>query len=277
MYPDHPYGRIYPTAEMVNGFTIQQVRDWHRNQWSAQRANITVSGRFDERAVEAAIRSAFGGWQRGNPPVLNVPTPVSRRQLQTVDRPGAPQSTLLIGLPTANPSSPDWIPLVVTNTMLGGYFSSRITANLREDKGYTYSPFSQLSTRYRNTYWAENADVTTANTGASIHEIFYEVNRIRDTPPTAEELAGVQRYLAGNFVLANSSRFGVANQLNYVRLHGLGREYLTNYVRNVMNVTPQDVQRAAQQYIDPSRMLLVVTGDLNVIREQLQPYGQAVP
>lgn len=277
MYPDHPYGRIYPTTEQVNGYTIEQVRDWHRNQWGAQRANITVAGRFDERAVEAAIREAFGGWQRGPAPVLNVPTPQTRRALETVDRPGAPQSTLLIGLPTPNPSSPDWIPLVVTNTMLGGYFSSRITANLREDKGYTYSPFSQLSTRYRDTYWAENADVTTAHTGASIHEIFHEVNRMRDAPPPPEELAGVQRYLAGNFVLANSSRFGVANQLNYVRLHGLGREYLTNYVRNVMNVTPQDVQRMAQQYLDPARMLIVVTGDLNVIREQIQPYATVTP
>jgi len=277
MYPDHPYGRIYPTAEMVNGYTIQQIRDWHRNQWGAQRANITVAGRFDARAVEAAIREAFGSWERGPAPVLNVPNPVTQRSLQTVDRPGAPQSTLLVGIPTPNPSSPEWIPLSVTNTLLGGYFSSRITANLREDKGYTYSPFSSLSTRYRDTYWAENADVTTANTGASLHEIFYEVDRLRNAPPTPEELQGVQKYLAGNFVLANSSRFGVANQLNYVRLHGLGREYLTNYVRNVMAVTPQDVQRIAQQYLDPARMLIVVTGDLNVIRDQIQPYGTTTP
>lgn len=277
MYPDHPYGRLYPTVEQVNGYTLAQIRAFHAANWGAQRAHMTVTGRFDDRAVEAAIREAFGSWERGQPPVINVPTPVARRAVETVDRPNAPQSTIAMGVPVANPSSPDWIPLVVTNAMLGGYFSSRITANLREDKGYTYSPFSQLSTRYRDTYWAENADVTSAHTGASVHEIFYEIDRMRNTPPTAEELTGVQNYLAGNFVLANSSRGGVAGQLNFVRLHGLDRSFLTNYVRNVMAVTPTDVQRTAQQYLDPARMLLVVTGDPQILREQLAPYRQTTP
>ena len=277
LYPDHAYGRIFPTAEQINGYTIDQVRQFYRDNWGAARANISVVGRFDERAVEAAIRDAFGGWQHGPDIVTNLPSPVSRRVMLTNDRPSAPQSTLLLGVPVADPSSPDWIPLVVTNMLLGGYFSSRITANIREDKGYTYSPFSQLSARYRDAYWAQNADVTTASTGPSLHEIFYEIDRLRTEAPGEQEVDAVHNYLAGTFVLGSSTRGGITGQLSFLRLHGLGREYLTNYVHNVFGVSGADVQRIARQYLDPSKMTLVVTGDMNVVREQIAPYGAVTP
>ena len=277
MYPDHPYGRIFPTLDQLNGYTLQQIKDFYAANWGAARAQLYIVGRFDERAAEAAAREAFGPWQRGPDPVMNVPTPVARRALVTNDRPQAPQSTITLGVPVANPSSADWIPMVVTNTLLGGYFSSRITANIREDKGYTYSPFSQLSTRYRDTYWAEQADVTTASTGASLHEIFYEIDRLRNEAPPPADLSSAQNYLSGIFVLNNSSRFGIANQLGFVKLQGLDRAYLTNYVHNVMAVTPADVQRMAQTYLDPGKILISVTGDLNVIREQIAPYATVTP
>jgi predicted Zn-dependent peptidase len=277
MYGDHPYGHLFPTTDQVNGYTVAQIRAFYAANWGAARSHLTVVGRFDARAVEAAVREAFGSWAAGAPPSVNIPTPSDRRVMRTNDRPAAPQSTIALGLPVPDPSNPDWIPLVLTNTMLGGYFSSRITANIRENKGYTYSPFSSIATRYRNAYWAENADVTTAQTGNSLHEIFFEIDRLRTEPPSAQEVQDVQNYLAGTFVLSNSSRGGIAGQLGFVRLHGLDRGYLTNYVHNVMAVTPADVQRIAQQYIDPSRMTLVVTGDLNVIRDQIAPYGATTP
>jgi len=100
-------------------------------------------------AVKKAIADSFSSWQRGPAPLINVPKPSAKRQLELIDRPGAPQSTLYIGLPTVDPSSPDYIPLQVMNSLLGGSFASRITSNIREQKGYTYSPNSQLSARYR--------------------------------------------------------------------------------------------------------------------------------
>ena len=277
LYPDHPYGRTFPTAEQLNGYTVEQIRAFHAANWGAARAHLTVVGIFDGRAVEAAIREALGSWAGGPAALTNVPSPVAHRDLLTSDRPGAPQSTLAIAIPVANPSSPDWIPLVVTNTMLGGYFSSRITANIREDKGYTYSPNSAVSTRYRDSYWVQNADVTTAQTGPSLREIFYEIDRIRAEAPPGAELADVQNYLAGTFVLSNSTRGGIAGQLTFVRFHGLDRSYLTNYVRNVFAVTSADVHRIALLYLDPARMLITVTGDLTVIRDQLAPYQRTAP
>ena len=134
----------------------------------------------------------------------------------------------------------------VTNALLGGSFGSRITRNIRENKGYTYSPGSSLSSRVGDAYWAESADVVTQHTGASLREIFLEIERLRSEPPSAEELRGIQNFLAGTFVLQNSTPGGIIGQLRFMDLHGLERSYLENYVRNVYAVTPADVQRVAR-------------------------------
>ena len=114
-----------------------------------------------------------------------MPKPNPQRMLDVSDRPGAPQSTILIGLPVTTADSPDAIPLQVTNALLGGSFNLRITANIREQKGYTYSPFGSISSRYRDSYWVEGADVTTKFTGASLKEIVGEINRLATEPPAA--------------------------------------------------------------------------------------------
>ncbi len=186
------------------------------------------------------------------------------------------QSTLYIGLPTFDPSNPDYVPLVVTNALLGGSFGSRITSNIREQKGYTYSPFSLLSTRLHTGYWAEIADVSTNVTGPSIKEIIGEIDRLRGEPPTPAELRGIQNYLAGTFVLRNSTRDGIAGQLAALDLYGLGEDYLRNYVQRVYAVTPADVQRMTQQYIDPAKLAIVVAGDKKVVADQLKPYGEVI-
>jgi predicted Zn-dependent peptidase len=118
----------------------------------------------------------------------------------------------------------------------------------------------------------EIADVSTAVTGASLKEIFYEIDRLRKEVPSAEELNGIKNYLAGNFVRNNSSRQGVIGQLSFADLHGLPKDYLTTYVQKIMAVTPQDVQRIAQLYIDPEKMTVVVVGDKATIAEQIKPF-----
>jgi predicted Zn-dependent peptidase len=276
MYPDHPYGRIFPTEAMLEGYTIEDARAFHGANWGAARAHLYVSGRFDEAAVEAAVREAFAAWEAGPAPVLDVPKPVSERKIVLIDRPGAVQSTVYLGLPVADPSESDWIAQGVTNSLLGGSFNSRITTNIREDKGYTYSPFSQVSARYRDAYWVEVADVTTDVTGASLKEIFYEIDRLQSEPPSEEELRGIQNFMAGTFVLTNSSPSGIINVLRFLDLHGLDRSYLTGYVQDVYAVTPEEVSRIAREALDDERMLIVIAGDEAVITDQVRPYGEIV-
>ena len=276
LYGDHPYGRVYPTEEMIKGFTTEQARKFYMSTYGAGRSRLYVVGQFDSAAVEASIRKAFAGWTKGTPAVPEAAKPTSKRLVHLVDRPGAPQSTIILGIPAIDPSKEDYVALTVMDTLLGGAFASRITKNIREDKGYTYSPYSELSTRYRDAYWAENADVTTAQTGDSLKEIFAEIDRLQKAPPSAEELKGIQNYLAGTYILQNSSRGGITAQLQYVDLHGLPADYPNTYVKQVYAVTPQKVMETAKKYLTADQATIVVVGDRKAIAEQLKPFGTIV-
>lgn len=275
LYPNHPYGRIFPTEEMINGYSIEDVQNFYKNNFGAARTHVYVAGKFDPVAMRKAITQAFTSWQHGPDALIDLPKPVTKRELVLVDRPGAVQSTLFIGLPTINPSNSDYLPLLVMNAILGGSFGSRITSNIREQKGYTYSPFSQVSARYRDAYWVQVADVTAKFTGASIKEILYEIDRLQKAPPSDEELQGIKNYLAGIFVLRNSTRQGLIGQLEYVDLQKLGDDYLDTYVQKVYAVSPQEVQQMAQKYVDTQKLTMVVVGDKQTVAEQLTPYESA--
>jgi predicted Zn-dependent peptidase len=273
LYPDHPYGRTFPSEEMIKSFTAEKIRKFYKDNFNASRARIFVVGQFDKKEAENTIREAFNNWNKGEGASEIIPRPKAEKMIYLINRPGAPQSNLYIGLPVIDPTNKDYVPLLVMNALLGGSFSSRITSNIRENKGYTYSPSSSVSSRYRDAYWAEVADVTTNFTGASLKEIFHEIDSLQNTPPSKQELEGIQNYLAGVFVLQNSSRQGIINQLAFINLHGLDRSYLTDYVKNVYAVTPEEIQRVAKKYIQKDKMTIVIVGDESKVREQVAPYG----
>ncbi len=273
MYPEQPYGRLFPTEAMVEAYTLEQVKAFYDRSVGAARASLYVVGRFDEAAVRKAIDATFTTWTRGAPPTDPAVRPYTRRAIHIVDRPGAVQSTLYLGNPVVTPKEPDHLPLLVTNTLLGGYFSSRITSNIREDKGYTYSPASAISSRLGAAYFVQIADVTTAVTGASLKEIFYEIDRLQESPPSEEELRAVKSYMSGTFVLQNSSRPGIAGQLVFLDQYGLGEDYLRSYVQRVNALTPRDIQQMAQKYLRDEEMIIVIVGDRKVILEQVKAFG----
>jgi zinc protease len=273
LYGDHPYGEILPSEETLKRITIEDAKKYYAANFGAERAHLYVAGKFDVPKVKAAIAAGFSDWSKGTAPVQNAPKPKTQRLLDVTDRPNAPQSTIYVGLPVPDSTSPDNIPLTVTNALLGGSFGSRITSNIREQKGYTYSPRSEVSRRYHDAYWAEVADVTTASTGASLKEIFGEIDRLQKEPPGAPELKGIQSYLSGIFVIQNSTRQALIGQLRYVDLQGLGEDYLKNYVQKVNAVTPEEVQRMTAKYIKPEQMTIVVVGDKSKITDQLTPYA----
>jgi zinc protease len=275
MFPGQPYSRVYPTSEALGGYSLADVQAFFQENFAASRAHLYVVGKLDP-AIKNAIRQAFSSWKQGQSAPLPPAKPVLQYSLQQIDRPGAAQSTLYLGLPVAGPKSPDYIPLGVMNSLLGGSFASRITANIRENKGYTYSPVSFIQEAGHNSYWAERADVTTAVTGPSLHEIFSEVNRLRKDPPSEQELKGIQNYISGVFVLQNTiSPNAVIAQLHFVDSQELNRSFLFTYVQKFDAVSPAEVQRVAETYIAPSKMTVVVVGDESKIADQLKPFGTA--
>jgi predicted Zn-dependent peptidase len=233
---------------------------------------------FDRDAVRAAIEQAFGDWEKGPEPLVMPPEPAQGRQyLDMINRVNASQSNVFLGLPAIDPSQPDYIGLQATNAMLGGSFSSRITSNIREDKGYTYSPRSSVSVRRLDGRWVQQAAITTDDTAAALKEIYFEINRLRDEAPPETELKAIQNYMAGIFTLRNSTRGGIINMLNQVDLHDLDDSYLTEYVSRVYALTPKEISRIATRYLRPDDMTLVVVGDRARIGEAMAEYLDPPP
>lgn len=269
IYPNHPYGWIYPKVEQIDGYTIENIKNFYNANFGAQRTTIYVVGKFNKADVEKAVRNAFKDWKKGPEEFYPVAKPVTEGKVKILDRPSAPQSTIYYGLPVVDPSNPDYTALDMTNSLLGGSFGSRITSNIREDKGYTYSPFSNIDTNYKSGVWYESADVTTEFTGASLKEINKEIYRLQNEKPTKEELDGIKNYESGIFVLQNSTPDGIISQLNFLDVHDLDDNYLKNRVQNILAVTPEQVQEMTKKYIKPENMTLIVVGDKEKIEKQV--------
>lgn len=270
VFKNSPYGRFFPTEEMLNSYTVQLVKDFYNANFGAKRSVLYVVGKFDDAAVNAALKASLSTWKAG--PEVSYPqtAPVASADTVLLDRKGAPQTTVMLGLPVLRPTNKDYIPQLVTNSLLGGSFGSRITSNIRENKGYTYSPRSAVSNNKSGTVWYEQADITSEHTIDALTEIEREIARLQTTPPAKEELTGIQNYEAGIFVLRNSSPAGIINQLNFMDLHGLDDSYLNTYVKNIYKVTPELVSQIAKETLQYDKMLKVMVGDKEAIQQQIQ-------
>jgi predicted Zn-dependent peptidase len=156
------------------------------------------------------------------------------------------------------------------NSLLGGTFGSRITTNIREDKGYSYSPGSSINAHRGEAAWVLSAEVTAEHTAAALREIFGEIARLGREAPESSELGPVKNYRAGVFVISNSSANGVLSQLAFMDLHGLPDDFLTRWVQSIRAVTPEEVSAMAREYVRPERMTVVVAGDLSRIGDSVR-------
>ena len=274
VYGDHPFGRMLPRDGQLAGYDIAKLRGFYDQNFGARRTHVYVAGRYDREALEAALRGAFGGWREGPAP-SNLPArPAETLQLVLVDSPGAPQSSVRMAVPVPDPSNALYFQTTLTNSLLGGTFGSRITSNIREDKGYSYSPDSSINARRGGALWVMSAEITAEHTAAAITEIFREIDRLQRETPTDAELTPVKAYRAGVFVISNSSPNGVLGQLAFMNLHGLPDDFLTRWIANIQAVTPAQVSEIARQFIRPEHMTVVVAGDLAKVGDSVRALPQ---
>jgi predicted Zn-dependent peptidase len=267
LYPDHPYGRILPPIAKVAAIKNADVKAFHAANFGAARTHLYVVGRFDPKKAKSAAMKALAALPKGAEP-LNLPPGEAAPAVLLVDRPGAVQSTVRLGrrVPPIDGS----LELEAADTLLGGYFSSRITRNIREDKGYTYSPTSFVNANYKVANWQQNADITSEATGPAIGEIVKEVRRLQNEPPSEAEVKGIKNYMSGVFVIGLASRQGLLANLAQANLHGLGLSYLEDYVGKTAKITGADMQNATKTHLGVDKMSLVVVGDMKSVRKQLE-------
>ena len=275
VYGDHPYHVTAPSKETLAGATPDRLKKEHARRFRPESALLVVVGDVDAAAASAAVTRLFGPWKgTGEAPAATPPTPAAApRRLLVVNRPGSVQSLILIGRPAVTVTDPAYYPLLVTNTICAGSFGSRLVENIREDKGYTYSPRGSVQARQKGGFLNVRADVRTEVTGASLLEMFYELDRMGATLPSAEELARAKRYQGGLYLLRNQIQGSVAQTLATNWVNDLPPEALGEFVPTVNAVTAEQVRDAGRAFYPSAMQTVVVVGDEPKVKAEVAQFG----
>lgn len=270
LYPGHPYGEPLPTAAQLDRLQLADLKRFHDQQLGAARTTLYVIGQFDRGAVLSAAEKAFGTWKAGLPRKMLSARATTGPRLILADRPGSQQTTVRLSFQAPAVGSISDIPFRVTDALLGGAFSSRITSNIREDKGYTYSPGSGVAGRPGGATWTWTGDITPAVTGKAMAEVFKEIRRLQSEPPSAAESLGMKTYTSTYLLVRTTSADLIANQLVRADLLGLRPSYFANYVQRALAVTPSEISAMAARTLPLERLTMVVVGDMKSVEPQLK-------
>jgi predicted Zn-dependent peptidase len=276
VFGDHPYRYVAAEKRVLEGITPQLLRAEHARRVRPESSLLLVVGRVDPTEAKALARRHFGDWRAAATAAaaaLAAPAARPARRI-LVPRPGSVQSEIRVGGLAVRETDPDYFPALVLNTVVGGSFSSRMTQNIREDKGYSYGGGSALRTYAQAGVLEASAAVRNEVTGAALLEIFYELDRAALTQPTAEELERAKRYQRGLYLLRNQVQTTVATTLASLWVKGLPPEFLGEFVAKVDAVTAAEARAAGEQHFASRRQTVVVSGDADAIRRDLVPFGE---
>jgi predicted Zn-dependent peptidase len=274
----HPYGQ-FTTEASLKAITRDDIVAFHKAYFQPGHALVSVVGDVNPASVKTTIERAFKGWPAGgSKPTFNYPPLPARRPatIYLVDKPGAAQSTFAIGTPGPPRSTPDYYALQVMNTMLGGMFQSRLNANIREDKGYSYGVSSSFGYGKGPGAFRGGGDMVSAKTDAALVEFMKELRGIRgERPITDEELKTAKDALVQRLPGTFASVQGVNNAITTIWLQNLPNDYYQQYGAKIAAITRDDVLRVARQYIDLEHLNIVIVGDRASIEAPLKATGLA--
>lgn len=279
VFGSHPYGFGLPTAAEVRAVTPAALRSLHRVRLSPEGALLVLVGDVPPaRALDAAER-ALGGWSSEGRRSVALPPPPAFLPggLALVDRPGSVQSSIRYAGPGPRRDDPAYAALVAANTVYAGYFSSRLIANIREDKGFTYGAHSVLDHADLATLLTVDTDVATEVTARAVVEVLYEQARMVTAPVTQDELDAARRYLVGTLALSTASQSGLAATLTRLLDAGLDASYLRTHPAALAKVTVGSAYEAAARWLAPSAMACVVVGDAAAVGDGLRALGPVTP
>ncbi len=275
VFGNHPYAFVVPDEKSISALTRNDLRAFVTKFYIPNAAHLIVVGDLDVDKTFAEIEKAFAGWKSGTvPPVENPAVPTrDKRQIYFVDRPGSIQSAIYIGNVSIPRKDKDYFAIRTANTIYGGSFYSRLTRNIRETKGYTYSPFSSANTLAKSGSFFAGAFVRNEVTGPTLLEIFYELDRMRVLPVTDEELNAAKEFSTGNFSVELASQFGLAGRINTIYTYDLDKNFINDFRPKIEALTTADIQRAAAKYFDTYHAAVVIVGDWDKVKDQVTPFG----
>jgi zinc protease len=252
------------------------LRRIYADRFRPDQALLVAVGDFDGDQMLGAVKSRFAEWKAPSTAPVTIPSETSvapQHAIYVVPRPGSVQTTLELGSFGPVRSAEDFEAARVANAIFGGTFGSRLTRNIREDKGYTYSPFATLQTYQAAGLLITRADVRNAVTAPSLNEMLYELNRMVTTSPTDEELRTAKRFLVGIEAIQLQSRGAVSGELARLWVNGLSPDAIGAYGKKVAATTAEDVDTAAKKYFPAAKTAIVAVGEEKVVRDALAPFG----
>src|SRR5262245_3188603 len=265
--PQHRFGTLsIGTPGTVKSLTVADLRQFHSQHYLPSDCLLIVTGDISAADVVTRLEPAFGAWKGGTapPPTIPAAPQLTSRPIYLLDKPGAAQSQIRIGWVGVPRSTPDFFPLRVLNTILGGSFTSRLNQNLREEHGYAYGAGSTFDMRVNGGLFYASAGVQTDKTAEALSEFFKELDGIRKPIPP-DEIEKAKNYLALLLPRNFETTERLAASLAQIFIYNLPQDYFATYTQHVRAVTSADVQRVAERYIQPDKFAVVIVGDRKAI------------
>ena len=254
---DHPFG-YQVTEEDVDRFTREDLKDFYEKEFLIA-PQIFLTGQLSEQEL-FQIENSFSDLPLSTEQPTFIPTGEIHHSRKVETKPGALQSSIRIAKWMIPKSHADYLSLSVFNTLLGGYFGSRLIKNIREEKGYTYGINSFLGELNGNEYWMVVADVKGGHGDAVIQEVYKEIERLKTEPVSAVEMEIIRNYLLGNLLANFSSPFDQMGHFQQVHFQGLDLNYYTRYLEAIKNFDAEDIMAMANRYFDQKQMVEVIVG-----------------
>jgi zinc protease len=270
-----PYRRLSAgTPESVEPIRLDDVRGHHATHWRPSAAHLIVAGPVEPDAVFAAAQEYLGGWSGSGPGHRTFePGAAGDRRVVLVDRPGSVQSELRVGQLGIDRRSPRYFPALVLGALLGGVFGSRLNLRLREELGYTYGARAGFDPRRAAGPFSAAAAVQTEVTADAMREMVAQLTRVRDAAPEDAELHEVRDFLVGVFPLRFETTGGVAMAMEPLAVYGLPDDWWQTYRNHLEAVGADEVLSAARDLLDPDRWLMLVVGDAEQVRAEIEATG----
>jgi predicted Zn-dependent peptidase len=271
----HPYGEMM-TTKTVNQVSIADVKSFLNTYWIPNAAYLIFVGDIEPATAKALAEKSFGNWKKGVFTKQNFAKPVQPKQtyVAIVDRPASVQSVVAIaGAVDLLPGSSNVIAGSVMNNILGGGFSGRLFANLREKYAFTYGAYSSLSPSSQIGIFQAEASVRNEKTDSSVQELLREINTIRNEQVGETELSRMKNYLSGGFARSLENPATIANFALNIARNNLPADYYQKYLTNLAAVDAAKVQNAAQLFLNTNQMHIVIVGNAKQIAKGLEKYG----
>ena len=279
MFKGHPYSTPIASPAALRRVNAGTLGELHGTLLGASVPVLALVGDVQPARATAWLEEALGAWlarRKTAVPDLRTTPPLQPGPIELVARTGSIQSNLRLGGPAPSPTAPDWPAALLAESIAGGMFTSRITVNLRERNGYTYTPHMFTSHFRAGSHLVAAADVASEVTAAALVETRYELGRIATTGVTPEELEIARRHAVGRFAFQIATQSGLANTLVALAVKGTGIGYLRSHPKGLLAATKDDVDDAARRYLAPSQLATVVVGDPQRVQGQLELVDEVV-